>query len=131
MRHVGQQRAEGDNLFHPGHLGNMQHGSAVSAPAQVRLGAQPQNQVMVRLGAAQNRELGRGPDDFATSIVAVDPLHGRAMLGEHEELVGVERGDGRGGVEVAQELERVGGGFGGVVPAEEGEEQDRAAQIVG
>ena len=122
VRHLGQQRAEGEAEAGAVALGDLGELGAVGAPAQLRLGADDHEHVLVAAGDRAGVDLGGRPDDLAQTVVVESHLGSGG--GEVVELLGVDVGHL---VEVPAVDEVAGRGAGGVarvVPALEGGDDD-------
>ncbi len=126
VRHVRQERAQGEHERALERLGGLQHGGAVGAPAQVGLVADEDDEVGAA-GGGGRPQLGVGPGEVALAVVA----HGdhRPGGGEVEEVLGVDGGHVLGVVAVGQPARRAGRRVARVVPALERGHEDRSAEL--
>ena len=129
VRHVGQQRAEGDDELRAERLGEVddQRGRTCASASTARRPERGRGRAG-RAGCARRRSRPRATRSRACGLDELD-LRPRGL--EVEEVLGVDAGEARGAERGAEELERRGGRVAGVVPAGEGAHESRGAQAVG
>ncbi len=124
--HFCEQRPQGDAQAGPVLVGHRGELLAVGAPAELRLGADDEEHVLVPAGDGAGVDLGGRPDDLPQALVVEVDLG--AGGGEVVELLGI---DIRHQIEVPA-VDEVAGRGGGcvacIVPALEGGQHDRLAQ---
>jgi hypothetical protein len=124
---LGDERAQRDHHLDPERIGGGGDRLREGAPAQVGLGAVEEDEVAVGAGDADGDEVVLRPLDLAGLAFAEDD--GRPRRLEVEVLLGVDLGDLLGVEAVDDRRQRGGGRRGGVVPAAEGADQDRRAEL--
>ena len=107
--------------------GELQDEGGEGSPAQVGLGAEAEDEVVGSVLPLAGGEVGGGPLDLAVDAVAEEDVG--AVLGEDEELVGVDLGEALAAGLAAEVAHGPGGGLGAVVPAAEGEDQDGRRRV--
>ena len=128
VRHVGEQRAQGDHHLHAQRLGQLHDHVAERAPAVGRLVPDEEDEVARRARDASLEQLGLGPGDLAAAPLG--EADARAGGLEVEELLGVDAGEAAPLQGRADEADRGGGGVRGVVPAlERADERGRAQGV--
>ena len=126
VRHVREQRAEGDEGGDADRLGELQQLDGEGPPAHGRLDAVHQDDVAVGAGRRRQQDPRGRPADPAAAVVGHDP--GPVDL-EVVVVLRVELRDRLGVPDLRQVVDRGRGRLTGVVPALEGSDHDRVAQL--
>ena len=127
MRHVGEQRAEGDHHLDAEIPREVDDHPREGLPAEVRLDAEQQDDVAVEAGNRRVVEGGLRPLDVAG--LPLDERDVRAGRLEVEEVLGLDLREALRLPDLGEVAARQRRALAAVVPAAEGGDQNRLAQV--